>query len=68
MSMLTAQCESLRETANRLREEGTFVGFGGAISRNPTMFKAASQMEDAADTILKLRDMLNDKRSYEEED
>ena len=60
MSMLTAQCDELRETAADLREHSTFVGFGGIFSINDEMVDAARQMEDAADTIMGLRDRLTD--------
>jgi len=58
MSMLTAQCDELRETAADLREHSTFVGFGGIFNINDEMVDAARQMEDAADTIMGLRDRL----------
>ena len=60
MSMLTAQCDKLRETAADLREHSTFVGFGGVINRDPMLFDAAQQMEDAASAIEGLRDRLTD--------
>lgn len=49
--MLSEQCDRLRETANELRTSFTFVGFGGAVSREPTACKAATEMEEAARTI-----------------
>ena len=58
MSMLTAQCGKLRETAANLRAHSTFVGFGGVVNRDPALFDAARQMEDAADTIENLLDRL----------
>ena len=63
MSMLTAQCDELRETAADLREHSTFVGFGGIFNINDEMVDAARQMEDAADTIMGLRDRLTEERS-----
>lgn len=63
MSMLTAQCDELRETAADLREHSTFVGFGGIFNINDEMVDAARQMEDAADTIMDLRDRLTVERS-----
>lgn len=60
MSMLTSQCDKLRETAADLRAHSTFVGFGGAVNRDPMLFDAAQQMEDAADTIEELRNRLTD--------
>ena len=63
MSMLTAQCDELRETAADLREHSTFVGFGGIFNINDEMVDAARQMEDAADTIMDLRDRLTEERS-----
>jgi hypothetical protein len=61
--MLTAQCDELRETAADLREHSTFVGFGGIFNINDEMVDAARQMEDAADTIMGLRDRLTVKES-----
>lgn len=55
MSMLTAQCQKLRDTASALRENYTFVGFDGMTNRDPTIFSAAQQMDEAADTIENLR-------------
>lgn len=55
MSMITSQVEKLRKVAAQLREDYTFVGFGGAVNRDPTIFNAASQLESAADTIEYLR-------------
>ena len=60
MSMLTAQCDELRETAADLRTHSTFVGFGCIFDINDEMVDAARQMEDAADTIMGLRDRLTD--------
>ncbi len=65
MSMLTAQCDKLRETAADLREHSTFVGFGGVVNRDPVLIDAARQMEDAADTIMGLRDRLTDTKEVE---
>lgn len=53
--MITSQVEKLRKVAAQLREDYTFVGFGGAVNRDPTIFNAASQLESAADTIEYLR-------------
>lgn len=60
MSMLTAQCDKLRETAANLRVHSTFVGFGGVVNRDHMVFDAARQMEDAADTIESLRGQLTE--------
>ena len=58
--MLTSQCKNLHDLANDLREHYTFVGFGGMANRDPTIFSAARQMDDAADTIERLREELHD--------
>lgn len=55
MSMLTLQCQKLRNKANDLRERFTFTRYGGAVSRDSLAYEAASLMEDAADTIADLR-------------
>ena len=55
MSMLSAQCDRLRETAELVEDHGRFVGFGGSISTDPLMVDAAKEMRDAADTIWQLR-------------
>lgn len=55
MSMLSAQCDKLREMAVELRTHGTFVGFGGLTSTDPLMLKSATLMCEAADTIWELR-------------
>ena len=55
MSMLSAQCDKLRETAGLVEDHGRFVGFGGSISTDPLMVDAAKEMRDAADTIWQLR-------------
>ena len=65
MSMLTAQCGKLRETAAYLRAHSTFVGFDGLVSINHEMVDAARQVEDAADTIENLRDRLTDTKEVE---
>jgi len=58
MSMLSAQCDELREMADQLQEHGTFVGFGGTTNTDPLMHGAATAMLQAADTIWELRDDL----------
>ena len=55
MSMLSAQCDKLRKTAELVEDHGRFVGFGGSISTDPLMVDAAKEMRDAADTIWQLR-------------
>lgn len=59
MSMLSAQCDELREMADQLQEHGTFVGFGGTTNTDPLMHGAAIVMREAADTIWELRDMVH---------
>ena len=54
MSMLSAQCDKLRETAELVEGHGK-VGFGDLIITDPLMVDAAKEMRDAADTIWSLR-------------
>lgn len=54
MSMLSAQCDILRETAELIEDHGR-VGFGDLIITDPLMVDAAKEMRDAADTIWQLR-------------
>ena len=63
MSMLSAQCDELREKAEELRAHGTFTGFGGLTSTDPLMLKSATLMRDAADTIWELRGMVHKERA-----
>ena len=63
MSMLSAQCDELREMAGQLQEHGTFVGFGGTTNTDPLMHGAAIVMREAADTIWDLRDMVHKERA-----
>jgi len=63
MSMLSAQCDELREMAGQLQEHGTFVGFGGTTNTDPLMHGAAIVMREAADTIWELRDMVHKERA-----
>ena len=60
MSMLTAQCDKLRETAVYLRAHSTFVGSDGLVNINHKMVDAARQMDDAAATIENLRNQLTE--------
>ena len=54
MSMLSAQCDKLRETAELVEGHGK-VGFGDLIITDPLMVDAAKELRDAADTIWRLR-------------
>ena len=63
MSMLSAQCDELREMADQLQEHGTFVGFGGTTNTDPLMHGAAIVMREAADTIWELRGMVHKERA-----
>ena len=63
MSMLSAQCDELREMADQLQEHGTFAGFGGTTNTDPLMLGAAIVMREAADTIWDLRDMVHKERA-----
>ena len=58
MSMISGQCDKLRELANKLLEHGAFVGFGGTVNTDPLMLDAGTAMIDAAELILELRDDL----------
>lgn len=60
MSMLSAQCDELREMAGQLQEHGTFAGYGGTTSTDPLMHGVAIVMREAADTIWELRCKLSD--------
>lgn len=56
MSMLSAQVDELRETADELQDHATFTGYGGTQNTDPMALEAATLMRDAADTIWNLRD------------
>lgn len=53
--MLTKMCARFRETAAKLREDYTFVGFGGMVNRDPTIFQAATELDEAAFAVEGLR-------------
>lgn len=55
MSMLSKMCARFRETAAKLREDYTFVGFGGVVNRDPTIFQAATELDEAAFAVEGLR-------------
>lgn len=60
MSMLGEQIKELREKADKLREHGTFVGYGGNVNTDPLMHDAAILMREAVGTIEGLRDRLQE--------
>lgn len=59
MSMLSAQCDGLREAANRLDEIGISMGHGTTASAF-IAHDASERMRSAADTIERLRDNLQE--------
>jgi uncharacterized protein YhaN len=53
--MASEKAKDLRKAASELRESATLVGFGGDHMRHGIMVDSANIMEDAADTIERMR-------------
>lgn len=51
--------DELRKAACKLEEHGTFVGYGGNVSKDPLMYDSAVLLREAADTIEGLQAALN---------
>lgn len=60
MSMLGEQIKELWRMADELDEHSAFIGYCGSVSRDPYIRDAAVMLREAADTIIGLRDRLQE--------